>query len=132
MHSAVGRRKRAVAVATLLEGEVTKGIVVNGLPVEDYFHSQTKVTEALAPLAIAREKWSEGEMDHWRVKVEGGGLSGQAGAISLSLARTLVKVDPTLRTALRKGGLLTRDPREKERRKYGLKKARKAPQFSKR
>ena len=128
----MGRRKRSVAVAVLIEGEGKGEIRINAKSMEDHFQLAALRGTALSPLAIAREKYLEGEMDGWALKVKGGGISSQAGAVSLAIARTLVKVDPTLRPALRKAGLLTRDPREKERRKYGLKKARKAPQFSKR
>lgn len=126
VHIATGRRKTAVARVRLLAG--TGRILVNGRPYREYF-----------PL-LSLQKWVEqplrvtGNLDKFDVvaKVEGGGISGQAGAVRHGIARALVLADGGLRRRLKKEGLLTRDPRMKERRKYGLKKARKAPQFSKR
>ncbi|MDI3316660.1 MAG: 30S ribosomal protein S9 [Bacillota bacterium] len=121
-----GRRKEAVARLRVVPG--SGRILVNGKPYENYFpaiHWQKWVRE---PLEVAQ---LDGRYDVL-VNVRGGGVSGQAGAVRHALARALQALDPELRPVLKKAGLLRRDPREKERRKYGLKKARKAPQFSKR
>ncbi|MFN2490684.1 MAG: 30S ribosomal protein S9 [Actinomycetota bacterium] len=123
---ATGRRKEAVCRARLMEGSGRWQI--NGRPLEDYFPSQAHRMIISEPLRLTR---TEGRYDV-RAKLEGGGVSGQAGALRHALARALVELDPDLRAALKKAGFLTRDAREKERRKYGLKKARKAPQYSKR
>ncbi|MBO8126488.1 MAG: 30S ribosomal protein S9 [Firmicutes bacterium] len=123
---ATGRRKSSVARVRLVPG---KGkIVINGREIEDYFGRPVLETLVKEPL---EKTGTSGQYDVL-ANVHGGGLSGQAGAIRLGIARALQEVDPELRPTLKKAGLLTRDPREKERRKYGLKKARKAPQFSKR
>ncbi|MCY0898405.1 MAG: 30S ribosomal protein S9 [Firmicutes bacterium] len=121
-----GRRKNAVARVRLLPG--TGRIVINGRDFEEYFPVMTLRTGILAPLKVAEV---EGRFDVL-VRVEGGGLSGQAGAVRHGIARALLAVDPNYRQPLKQRGFLTRDARVKERRKYGLKKARKAPQFSKR
>ncbi|MDI3298990.1 MAG: 30S ribosomal protein S9 [Bacillota bacterium] len=121
-----GRRKEAVARLRVVPG--SGRILVNGRPYERYFpavHWQAQVRE---PLRLCQ---LEGRYDVL-VNVQGGGVSGQAGAVRHALARALQALDPELRPVLKKAGLLRRDPRMKERRKYGLKKARKAPQFSKR
>jgi small subunit ribosomal protein S9 len=121
-----GRRKEAVARVRLVEG--TGVIELNGRSLEDYFPSRVHRMVATAPLrTIGREK----EFDV-RARLHGGGASGQAGALRLGLARALIEHNVELRPALKGEGMLTRDAREKERRKYGLKKARKAPQYSKR
>ncbi|MCC7354750.1 MAG: 30S ribosomal protein S9 [Anaerolineae bacterium] len=122
----VGRRKRATARVRLVPGTGT--MVVNDKPVEVYFPRQHDAFNATAPLRVTGNE----QRYDVSVKVEGGGPSGQAGAVSHGLARALVARDETLRKALRQAGLLTRDPREKERKKYGLKRARKAPQYTKR
>jgi small subunit ribosomal protein S9 len=121
-----GRRKEAVARVRLMPG--SGGFEVNGRPLEDYFPTRVHRMVAQAPLRVAgREK------DYDIVAtIRGGGISGQAGAIRLGVARALIELDPELRAQLKAEGYLTRDAREKERRKYGLKKARKAPQYSKR
>jgi small subunit ribosomal protein S9 len=125
-YAATGRRKEAVARVMMVPG---KGqISVNGRPLQEYFPIKTMQDTAIQPLATCG---AEGKLDIL-VKVQGGGLSGQVGAIRHGIARALTKMDPTLRSSLKKEGFLTRDPRMKERKKYGLKKARKAPQFSKR
>lgn len=121
-----GRRKNAIARVLLAPG--TGAVVVNGKPLEDYFPVEMMRSQAVEPLKVSG---TEGRFDV-TVNVEGGGISGQAGAVRHGLARALLKVDAALRDPLKKAGFLTRDPRMKERRKYGLKKARKAPQFSKR
>jgi small subunit ribosomal protein S9 len=121
-----GRRKCAVARVRLVPG---KGkIVVNGKEANDYFGRRVLETMVRQPLAITG---TEGRYDVI-VNVYGGGVSGQAGAVRHGIARALVLTDDELRSSLKKSGCLRRDPRMKERRKYGLKKARKAPQFSKR
>lgn len=123
---ATGRRKEATARVRLLPGGGR--IVVNGHPYERYFPTRGLRSQVERPLALT------GSLDKFDVlvRVEGGGVSGQAGAVRHGIARALLLIDLELRPALKKDGLLTRDPRAKERRKYGLKKARKAPQFSKR
>jgi len=121
-----GRRKNAIARVYLTPGEGK--IIVNGREKNEYFQRKTLEVLVGQPLQITG---TEGRFDV-NVKVKGGGVSGQAGAIKLGIARALVQADPNLRPTLKKAGFLTRDPRMKERRKYGLKKARKAPQFSKR
>jgi small subunit ribosomal protein S9 len=123
---ATGRRKEAVCRARLLEGDGKWQI--NGRPFEDYFPSATHRMIVTEPLRLTE---TEGRYDII-AKIEGGGVSGQAGALRHAIARMLIDLDPDLRPARKKAGFLTRDAREKERRKYGLKKARKAPQYSKR
>ena len=123
---ATGRRKEAVCRARLLEGSGRWEI--NGRPIEDYFPSATHRMVITEPLRLTE---TEGRYDII-AKIEGGGVSGQAGALRHALSKALVELDPELRPLLKKQGFLTRDAREKERRKYGLKKARKAPQYSKR
>lgn len=121
-----GRRKEAVARAVLRAG--TGSITVNGKPIEVYFPTATQrmvVTEAL------RVTDRETAYDI-NANIFGGGVTGQAGALRMAIARSLIELDPESRPALKKAGLLTRDARRKESKKYGLKKARKAPQFTKR
>jgi small subunit ribosomal protein S9 len=121
-----GRRKEAVARVRLAPGDGT--FTVNGRPLEEFFTTRVHRMVAISPLRVAgREK----DLDVV-VTIRGGGVSGQAGAVRLGLARALIELEPGLRPQLKSEGLLSRDPREKERRKYGLKKARKAPQYSKR
>jgi len=123
---ATGKRKHAIARVTVSPG---KGeFAVNGRPLEEFFPRPLHQTTARQPLAITGY---EGNVDV-RVRVHGGGVSGQAGAIRHGIARALIAVDPELRGELKRRGFLTRDARAKERRKAGLKKARKRPQFSKR
>jgi len=121
-----GRRKTSVARVRLVPGE--GNIVINGRPLDQYFGLKTLELIIKQPLNLTS---TNGKYDVL-AKVEGGGTTGQAGAIRHGIARALLKVDLEYRPALKKAGFLTRDPREKERRKYGLKKARKASQFSKR
>ncbi len=122
----VGRRKTSVARVFMSPG---KGkIVVNKLPVEEYFKDEFKRSQALKPL-VAAEKQDEFDI---KVNVQGGGLTGQSGAVCLAIARALVEFDESIRPTLRTERLLTRDPRMVERKKYGKKKARKSFQFSKR
>ncbi|MCG8342789.1 MAG: 30S ribosomal protein S9 [Chlorobiales bacterium] len=124
--NAVGRRKTSVARVFLVPG---KGkVTVNKRPVDEYFRDEYKRSEALKPLALS------GKQDEFDIKisVHGGGISGQAGAVSLAVARALVEIDGENRLLFRKDRLMTRDPRMVERKKYGQKKARKRFQFSKR
>jgi small subunit ribosomal protein S9 len=123
---ATGKRKNAVARALLRAGDGS--IEVNGRGLEDYFPRAHHQSVARQPLITAGY---DGNLDV-RVRVHGGGITGQAGAIRHGIARALCELDPELRRDLKKRGMLTRDAREKERRKAGLKKARKRPQFSKR
>jgi small subunit ribosomal protein S9 len=121
-----GRRKEAVCRVRLIEGNGRWEI--NGRPFEDYFPSATHRMLINEPFKLTE---TEGRYDVI-AKIEGGGVSGQAGALRHGLARALIELDPDYRPRLKQAGFLTRDAREKERRKYGLKKARKAPQYSKR
>jgi small subunit ribosomal protein S9 len=121
-----GRRKEAVARVRLVPG--TGRITVNDRAVEEYFPLATLQAMVRLPLQLTE---SEARFDVF-VRVSGGGVAGQAGATRHGISRALLRIDAELRGVLKKAGLLTRDPRAKERRKYGLKKARKAPQFSKR
>ena len=125
-YQAVGRRKKAIARVRLVPGDGK--VVINGRDIDNYFGLETLKMTVRQPLARTN---LEGRYDVL-VNVYGGGLSGQAGAIRHGIARALVKADPELRPAVKKAGFLTRDPRMKERKKYGLKAARRAPQFSKR
>jgi small subunit ribosomal protein S9 len=124
--NATGRRKEAVARVRLVPGSGTFDL--NGRTLEEYFPSRAQRVIATAPLRAAGK---EKELDVI-ARLEGGGATGQAGALRHGIARALIGLDGSLRGILKKEGFLTRDAREKERRKYGLKKARKAPQFSKR
>ncbi len=122
----LGRRKAAIATARLYKG---KGeIEVNSQSAEQYFNNATLVSQLEQPIKLA------GQSQKLRIslKVSGGGKRGQADAAQLAIARGLNELSADLRPTLKKAGFLTRDPREKERKKPGLKKARKAPQFSKR
>ena len=125
-YQAVGRRKKAIARVRLIPGDGK--IVINGRDIDNYFGLETLKMTVRQPLALTA---LEGRYDVL-VNVCGGGLSGQAGAIRHGISRALIKADPELRPAVKKAGFLTRDPRMKERKKYGLKAARRAPQFSKR
>ncbi|HIX18927.1 MAG TPA: 30S ribosomal protein S9 [Candidatus Gemmiger faecavium] len=121
-----GRRKHSVARVRVYNG--TGKVTVNGRDIEDYFGLDTLKLLVRSPLVLTE---TDGKFDVV-VNVIGGGCSGQAGAIRHGLSRALLQYDPALRPALKKAGFLTRDPRMKERKKYGLKAARRAPQFSKR
>jgi small subunit ribosomal protein S9 len=123
---ATGKRKNAIARVTLLSG--SGKIEINGRPIEEFFPRPLHQTTARQPLTITGY---ENSVDV-RVRVHGGGISGQAGAVRHGIARALTEVDTELRGELKRRGFLTRDARAKERRKAGLKKARKRPQFSKR
>lgn len=122
----VGRRKTAVARAILTPG--AGKILINKKPMESYFPLTTLRQEVMKPFEVTQ---TAGKYDAY-VTVEGGGVTGQAGAIKLAVARSLVRLNEENRAPLRKDGLLTRDPRMVERKKYGQKKARKRFQFSKR
>ena len=119
-------RKSSVARVRLMPGE--GNVLINGRTLDSYFGYETLKREVLRPLVITD---TQGKYDVI-VKVEGGGFTGQAGAIRHGISRALLEVDAELRPILKKAGFLTRDPRMKERKKYGLKAARRAPQFSKR
>ncbi|MGM0421169.1 MAG: 30S ribosomal protein S9 [Bacillota bacterium] len=121
-----GRRKTATARVRLIPG--SGEMKVNGTDLEDYFHRKSLIQDIQSPLELTKQL---GSLD-LVASVNGGGLSGQAGAIRHGIARALLEVDQEFRTSLKKAGYLTRDSRMKERKKPGLKKARKAPQFSKR
>ena len=121
-----GRRKAAVAQVRLFPGE--GAIIINGVPFEERFPRLEYRRTILQPLLVTDSVGKYNAV----VKVAGGGVSGQGGAISLGIARALVRVDESLKSALRRHGLLTRDSRVKERKKAGLKRARKAPQYTKR
>jgi small subunit ribosomal protein S9 len=125
-YTAVGRRKRSIARVLLQPG--TGNIIVNGLPFETRFPRGTHRAAITLPLRLTNRLGSFNLL----AKVIGGGETGQAGAIVHATSRALVKADETSKQVLRENGLLTRDPREKERKKYGLKRARKAPQYTKR
>jgi small subunit ribosomal protein S9 len=121
-----GRRKTAVARVRLLPGEGE--IVVNGRTMDQHFGNAVNETDVRMPFRVTG---TDGRFNTM-VKVEGGGVTGQAGAIRHGIARALLQIDESNRLPLRQAGLLTRDPRMKERKKYGLKRARKAPQYTKR
>jgi small subunit ribosomal protein S9 len=121
-----GRRKSSVARVILTSG--SGKFVINGREFEEYIPSAATRLDVLQPLALTE---NEGRFDV-SVNVYGGGITGQAGAIRHGITRALLEVNPELRLTLKPAGLVTRDPRAKERKKYGLKKARRASQFSKR
>ena len=121
-----GRRKEAVAQVKLMPG--TGSIMVNGMPYDERFPRIEHRQAIIKPLVVTE---TSGKYDA-TIKVTGGGISGQAGAIVMGIARALLQEDEKYRQLLRKDGLLTRDPRSKERKKPGLKRARKAPQYTKR
>ena len=125
-YQAVGRRKKSIARVRLVPGEGK--IVINRRDLDNYFGLETLKMTVRQPLQLT-DTASRFDVI---VNVYGGGTTGQAGAIRHGIARALVKADPELRPAVKKAGFLTRDPRMKERKKYGLKAARRAPQFSKR
>lgn len=125
-HQAVGRRKRATATVRLYEGRGS--LIVNDKPIEEYFPGETTKVAYLEPFRVTG---TEGKF--WgTTKVSGGGQGGQLGAVVLGFARALTLYNEKHRKPLRRAGLLTRDPREKEPKKYFLRKARKRPQYSKR
>ncbi|MBO7525553.1 MAG: 30S ribosomal protein S9 [Clostridia bacterium] len=122
-----GRRKKAVARVRLIPGG-NGTIIINGRGIDDYCALETVKFVIRQPLVLT-ERLSAYDVF---VNVQGGGYTGQAGAIRHGISRALIVAEPELRSAVKKEGFLTRDPRMKERKKYGLKKARRAPQFSKR
>ncbi len=126
LSQSTGRRKEAVARVRLRPG--TGVVTINKRPIEDYFTSLAQRNLATEPLRVANVAGNY-DVD---ATIDGGGLSGQAGALRLGIARGIIEVSPELRVTLKRAGFLTRDAREKESKKYGLKKARKAPQYSKR
>jgi small subunit ribosomal protein S9 len=121
-----GRRKAAIARVRIRPGSGT--ITINKRALEDYFPNDTHRMVITEPLRLT-ELVENYDID---ATMDGGGTTGQAGALRLGIARALIELDPELRPVLKKAGFLTRDSREKESKKYGLKKARKAPQYSKR
>ena len=121
-----GRRKTSIARVRLVPGNGK--VTINKQDIEQYFDYETLRTIAREPLVITEQA----DKFDVLVNVEGGGFTGQAGAVRHGIARALLEADPELRPILKKAGHLTRDPRMKERKKYGFKKARKSPQFSKR
>ena len=121
-----GRRKTATARVRLVPG--TGEIIINGIPYEELFPRLEHRRVIMQPLLVTESLGKYNTV----VKVEGGGISGQSGAISHGIARALIRADETLKPMLRQNGLLTRDSRAKERKKAGLKRARKAPQYTKR
>jgi len=121
-----GRRKRAVARASLRPG--TGQFTINGKSLEAYFPTDAAQMVVAEPMNVTETR----ESYDVSATIHGGGASGQAGALRMAIARSLVELDPETRNILKTSGLLTRDPRKKESKKYGLKKARKAPQFTKR
>ena len=125
-YTAVGRRKTSIARVLLQPG--SGNIIVDGKPLQQRFPRGTHQAQITLPLRLTNRLSTFNVL----AKVTGGGDTGQAGAIVHAVSRALVKADETAKTVLRENGLLTRDPREKERKKYGLKRARKAPQYTKR
>ena len=121
-----GRRKQAVARVRIRNGSGT--ISVNKRPLADYFPTETHRMIVTEPLRLT----TTAEVYDVDCTMDGGGVTGQAGALRLGISRALIALDPDLRESLKRAGFLTRDAREKESKKYGLKKARKAPQYSKR
>lgn len=126
LYYGTGRRKNAVARVRLVPG--TGKVTINGREGAEYFGREALLDYAKTPFKVTDT------MDHFDViaRINGGGISGQAGALRHGISRALLQVNPEFRPVLKKAGYLTRDPRMKERKKYGLKAARRAPQFSKR
>jgi small subunit ribosomal protein S9 len=125
-YTALGRRKRCVAKVTLVKG--TGKVTINGRDVKDYMPYETLVMDLVQPLELVESK----DKFDVTIVVKGGGFSGQTGAIRLGITRALMLANQDSRPVLKDAGMVTRDARIKERKKYGLKKARRAPQFSKR
>ncbi len=121
----IGRRKTSIARVRIYKGSESNQ--VNEKPLEQYFNDKKSIKDCLLPFSVAVV-----EGYYFTALVSGGGVTGQVGAVQLGLARAIVKMDETLKPPLRKAGLMTRDPRMVERKKYSRKKARKKPQFSKR
>jgi len=126
-YEGIGRRKASTARVRIMAG--SGSFIVNGKPIEEYFPRLGDVEKIVAPLEAAGEDNSRLDIS---VVVKGGGVTGQTGAVQLGVARALLLMNPELRSSLRKGGFTTRDPRVKERKKPGLKRARKAPTYTKR
>lgn len=126
-YEGIGRRKEATARVRIYPGG-EGSIVVNDRPLDDYFCREMDIVRLKKPLEVTEM----GARIDISVLVKGGGIKGQSGAIQLGIARALLELDPDLRPPLREGGYLTRDARVKERKKPGLRKARKAPQYTKR
>lgn len=126
-YEGIGRRKESTARVRLMSG--SGQFIVNGKSLGEYFTRLGDTNTVLSPLSAAGEDQAKFDLT---VVVKGGGVTGQAEAVQLGLARALIKFDPDLRPALRRGGYLTRDARVKERKKPGLKRARKAPTYTKR
>ncbi len=126
-YEGIGRRKESTARVRLMTG--SGQFMVNEKPGEDYFPRLGDIESIMEPIRAAGENRSQFDIT---VLVKGGGVTGQTEAVKLGVARALIKMNPDLRSALRKGGYLTRDPRVKERKKPGLKRARKAPTYTKR
>lgn len=126
-YEGIGRRKASTARVRIMAG--SGDFIINGKPIEEYFPRMGDVEKILAPLQVVGEDNSRLDIS---VMVKGGGISGQTGAVQLGIARALLLMNPDLRPTLRKGGFTTRDPRVKERKKPGLKRARKAPTYTKR
>ncbi|MBQ7308002.1 MAG: 30S ribosomal protein S9 [Clostridia bacterium] len=127
LHISTGRRKTSIARVRIAQNGTGK-IVINGKDIEEYFGSAISKQIVRQPLVLTN---TEGKLDVF-VNVQGGGTTGQAGAIRHGIARELVNMDEAYKASLKSVGFLTRDARKKERKKYGLKKARKSPQYSKR
>ena len=125
-YEAVGRRKRATARVRLYPGEGE--VVINGKPLQEYFGRPQDRRDVMAPFELTESQ----NRFNLSVLVRGGGVTGQAHAVRHGISRALLVADPESKAALRRAGFLTRDPREKERKKPGLKRARKAPQYTKR
>lgn len=123
----VGRRKESTATARIYTDGPSE-VTVNGIPLEQYFNHERMQQRVLAPLRLLEQDSEYGIT----LQVRGGGLSGQADAALLAIANALVVLNPDVRSTLKRAGYIKRDPRAKERKKYGLKRARKAPQYTKR
>jgi small subunit ribosomal protein S9 len=126
-YEGIGRRKESTARVRLMSG--SGQFIVNEKPAEEYFTRLGDMNAIMAPIDAAGEEHSRLDIT---VVVKGGGVTGQTDAVKLGIARALIKMNPDLRPVMRKGGFLTRDPRVKERKKPGLKRARKAPTYTKR
>jgi small subunit ribosomal protein S9 len=126
-YEGIGRRKESTARVRLMNG--SGQFIVNEKPAEEYFTRLGDMSAIMAPIEAAGEEQSRLDIT---VVVKGGGVTGQTDAVKLGVARALIKMNPDLRPVMRKGGFLTRDPRVKERKKPGLKRARKAPTYTKR
>lgn len=125
-YAGTGRRKTSIARVRLVPGEGK--VIINNRALSEYFGKKTLEMIVKQPLVLTKTEARFNVL----AKVEGGGVTGQAGAVRLGIARALLKADAEMRPVLKRAGFLTRDPRMKERKKYGLKGARRAPQFSKR